>query len=395
LLHASHILEGSVRRAGCSLRIVAQLIDAATDGNLWAERYAGTVEDVFEMQEKVARSIATALQVKLSTGEQQRLATRPANQEAHEAYLKGLFHFYRITAGHFDRAQSYFEFALEKDPDYAPAHAGIASVWLLRADSGFVTSREAVPKATSAVVKALELDETLAEGHVTLANIMALHNWDWAAAEREFRRAIELNPNSADAHFMYADFLISMKRTPEWEVEIRRVLELDPVNPFFQCFYGWELVYVHRCDEAIGQLKKALASDSNFTSAHMGLWGAYYRKGTWGAALEEAAGFFASLGDAEVEDALRRVPVAGDYRGAMRGAAEVLAERSKQRHVPGVRVARLYAHAGEVDDAVGWLQRAYADRETPLMHLSVAWDWDVLRGDPRFQDLLRRLGLPQ
>ena len=284
---------------------------------------------------------------------------------------------------------------MEADPNCAPAHVGIANVWLVRADAGFMLPGEAIPKARAAVLKALEIDGALAEGHIALANVMALYDRDWPAGEREFRRAIELNPNSADGHFMYADFLISMKRSEHWAAEIQRVLELDPLNPFFQCFYGWHLVYLHQCDDAVSHLREALGADPSFSSAHMGLWGALYRRGMLEGALAEAREFFAVLGDHEVENALRLGYAEGGYSRAMHHGAEILAKRSMHCHVPGVRIARLYAHAGENDQAMVWLEIAFERRESPLMHLNVAWDWDALRDDPRFRALLRRVGLPE
>jgi tetratricopeptide (TPR) repeat protein len=239
----------------------------------------------------------------------------------------------------------------------------------------------------------LALDDTLSEAHVVLANIMFLYEHDWPAAEREFRRGIELNPNSADGHFMYADFLISMKRVDEWNVEIRKTLELDPFNPFFQCFYGWHLVYLGRYDEAIAQFRKVLATEPDFSSAHMGLWGAFYKKGMQEEALAEARKFFVVLNDSEVADALARGYAERGYARAMHLGAEVLAARSKRSHVPGIRIARLYAHAGENDQVMKWLQTACEQRETTLVHLGVGWDWDSLRADSRFEDLLHRVGL--
>jgi tetratricopeptide (TPR) repeat protein len=244
------------------------------------------------------------------------------------------------------------------------------------------------------VLKALDLDETLAEAHITLANIKAFYDHDWPAGEREFRRGVELNPNSADGHLMFADFLISTRRCEEWAAEMQRVLELDPANPFFQCFYGWHLVYLSRCDEAIAQLRKALRVAPNFPAAHMALWGAFYRKGMHEEAMAEAQEFFAVLGDHEVKAALARSYAGGSYSKAMRAGAETLVARSARSHVPSVRIARLYAHAGESDQVLQWLRKACEEREGPLGHLSVGWDWDVVRSDPRFQELLQRVGLP-
>ena len=395
-LRVDGVVEGTVQRSNEHVRITVQLIHAATDTHLWAGSYERDFRDVLSLQAEVARAVVREIQAALTPEEATRLVSaRPVSPKAYEAYLKGQFHWYKLSPGHLDRALSYFQFALEEDPSCALAQVGIANVWLLRADAGFMLPGEAFPKARAAVLKALELDEALAEGHIALANITALYDRDWPAAEREFRRAIELNANSADGHFMYADFLISMKRSEEWKAEIQRALRLDPLNPFFQCFYGWQLVYLHRCDEALSQLHKALEVEPDFSSAHLGLWGGFYRKGMPREALAEARKFFAALGDREVEDALIRGYAEGGYARAMYFAADVLAARSNRSHVPCVRIARLYAHARENDQAMEWLQKAFEQRETPLMHLSIAWDWDALRDDPRFQDLLRCVGLPK
>jgi tetratricopeptide (TPR) repeat protein len=187
-----------------------------------------------------------------------------------------------------------------------------------------------------------------------------------------------------------------MGRTEEWKAEIQRTLELDPLNFFFQCFYGWHLVYVHRYDEAIGLFRKVLAAQPDFSSAHMGLWGAFYKKRMYEEALAEAKKFFAVLGDREVVESLDRGGAEAGYRGAMRRAGDALAARSQRSHVPGIRIARVYAHAGENDRALDWLEKAYERQEkSTLVHIRVGWDWDGLRSDPRFQSLLRRMNLPQ
>jgi len=395
-LRVDGVIEGTVQHSNRQVRITVQLIQATTDTHLWAGSYKRDFRDVLTLQGEVARAVAREIKAALTPEEATRLVSaRPVSPGAYEAYLKGQFHWYKLSPGHLDRALSYFQLALEEDPNSALAHVGIANVWLVRADAGFMLPGEAFPKARAAVLKALELDGDLAEGHIALANVTALYDRDWPAGEREFRLAIEINPNSADGHFMYADFLISMKRSEEWAVEMQRVLDLDPLNPFFQCFYGWHLVYLRQCDDAILHFREALAADPGFSSAHMGLWGALYRKGMLEDALAEAGKFFAVLGDHEAEDALRRGYAEGGYSRAMHFGAEMLAKRSRRCHVPGVRIARLYAHAGENDQAMEWLQRAFEQRESPLMHLGVAWDWDALRDDPRFRDLLRRVGLPE
>lgn len=384
------ILEGSVQRAGGRVRITAQLIRADTDTHLWAESYERDTRDVLTLQAEVAQAVAREINVALTPEESNGLArARAVNPEAYEAYLKGQSHWYWLSREHLDTALEYFQRALQKDPNYALAYVGVANVWMVRGDSGWMAPSEAMPKAKAAIAKALALDDTLSEAHIVNANIVGPYDHDWPAAEREFRRGIELNPNSADGHFMYADYLIAMKRTDEWNREIHKTLELDPFNPFFQCFYGWHLVYLQRYDEAIAQFRKVLATEPDFSSAHMGLWGAVYKKGLNEEALAEARKFFSVLHDGEVEEALTRGYSDGGYVGAMRRGADVLAARSLQSHVPAVRIARLYAHAGDKDAALRWLQKACDERETPLLHLGVAWDWDFLRADTRFQDLLR------
>jgi TolB-like protein/DNA-binding winged helix-turn-helix (wHTH) protein/Tfp pilus assembly protein PilF len=389
------ILEGSVQRSGGRVRITTQLIRAATDTHLWAESYERDSRDVLTLQGEVARSVAREINVALTPEESSHLSrARPVDPEAYEAYLKGQSHWYWLSREHLDTALEYFQLALRKDPNYALAYVGVGNVWMMRGDAGWMAPRETFQKAKAAISRALELDDSLSEAHIANANVVGPYDHDWPAAEREFRRGIELNPNSADGHFMYADFLISMKRTDEWNGEIHKTLELDPFNPFFQCFYGWQLIYVQQYDEAIAQLSKVLATEPDFSSAHMGLWGAYYKKGMDNEALAEATKFFLALHDHEVADALTRGYAEGGYPRAMQGGAEVLAERSKRTHVPAVRIARLYAHAGDKDEALRWLKKAYDEKETPLTHLGVAWDWGLLRTDTRFQDLLRNMRFP-
>jgi serine/threonine protein kinase/TolB-like protein/tetratricopeptide (TPR) repeat protein len=394
-LNVEGVVEGSVLRVGQRVRITAQLIHAATDTHRWAESYERDMREVLLLQTEVAQAIAREIKVAVTPEETRRLArARPVNPEAYEAYLKGRFHWYKLSAEHFETALEYFQLALEKDPDCALAYAGVADVWSSRGDSGVLPPREAFPKAKAAVLKALELDDRLAEVHVNLANCRFIYEWYWSGAEAEFQRAIELNPNYADTHLFYSDFLISMRRSREAMAEIERALESDPFNFFFQCFFGWHLVYLHRYDEAIAQLRKTLRTEPDFPAAHLGLWGAFHRKRMDEEALAEAKKFFALLGDSEVAEALARGCAEAGYLGAMSLAAEKLAARSEQSHVPAIRVARLYAHAAETDRALEWLEKAYEQREPPLVHLNVGWDWDDLRSAPRFQDLLRRMNFP-
>ncbi len=394
-LNVDAVVEGSVLRVGQRVRITAQLIHATTDTHLWAERYERDLQDVLLLQSEVARAIAREIQLAVTPEETRRLASaRRVNPEAHEAYLRGRFHWYKLTRRDLDTAMGYFQLALEKDPKYALAYAGIAYVWLSRGETGVVAPHEAFPKAKVAALEAIELDDTLADVHEMLGNIRRAYEWNWGGAESELQRAIELNPNSAEARLFYADFLISVGRLEEWGAEIERALELDPLNFFIQCFYGWHLVYLRRYDEAILQLRKVLSREANFPAAHLGLWGAFWQKQMYAEALAEAQEFHALVGYTEVTEALARGYAEAGYPGAMRLAAEKLATRSNLTHIPAIRIARLYAHAGEKDRALEWLEKAYEEREGPLSRLSVVWDWDSLRDDPRFEGLLRRMNFP-
>jgi len=396
-LNVDAIVEGSVLRSGSRVRVTARLVDAAAEKPVWTDEYERDLRDVLSLQAEVTRAIANEIRMKLNPQEQARSTTpRAINPEAYEAYLKGRFEWYKISKQGLENAERYFHLALEKDPNYALAYSGLADVGLLRSDSGYAAPSETLPKAKAAALKAVQLDATLSQAYVSLANIEGPYERDWAAAERDFRHAIELNPSSADAHFFYADYLISLKRNREWESEVQQAMNLDPMNFFWRCFYGWHLTYLGRYDEAIDSLQKVVSTQPNFSSAHLGLWGAYFKKHMEKEAFEEAVKFYEALPDQEaIVAALKTGYQQAGYREAMKRAADALADRAQHSHVAGVRIARLYAHAGDTDRALFWLQKAYEARETPLTHLGVAWDWDQLRPDPRFQDLLRGMNLPQ
>lgn len=390
------VVEGSVLRAGQRVRITAQLIHAASDTHLWAENYERDLQDVLRLQSEVARAIAAEIRAVVTVDEASRLSRAPlVNPEAYEACLKGRFHYSKLSPEQLRMALNYFNQALEKDSNCAAAWAGIARTLMSLGDTGMVSMSETISQAKHAATRAIELDHGLADAHYMLGNIRFLHDWDWEGAEVEFRQALRCNPNDADAQFFYADFLISLKRREEGTRAQERALELDPLSFFFQCFRGWHLVYWRRADEAIEQLEKVLRSEPAFSSAHLGLWGAHFTKRAFGEALADARKFFGILRDDEVAAALGRGFEESGYSRAMSLAAETLAERSARAHVPSFRIARLYAHAGDGQQALRWLEQAYAQRESPMVHLSVGWDWDCVREEGEFKDLLRRMRLPE
>jgi eukaryotic-like serine/threonine-protein kinase len=395
-LKVDALVTGSVLRAGNRVSITAQLLDPATGTQLWTNRYERDLQDVLVLRNEIVSAIVREIKMQLSPIEAVRLASAGrVNTEAFEAYLKGRFHWLKQTREDFDLAERYFDQALEHDSAYALAYAGLGSVWMMRGDAGFQPPSETFPKANAFMARALALDDSLAEVHVALANNLAVTQWDWAGAEREYRRAIEINPNFADAHFFNADLMLVLRRPADWNREIQRALELDPLNEFNWCFYGWQLNYVGRYDEAIPIFRRLLLTGPNKSSNYLGLWGAYYRKGLYDQALAAARDFFSAAGDGEFVDALGTGGDRAAYQAGMKRAGEAMVVRSKERHVPAIRIARMFAHAGETNLALDWLERAYDNRESPMLRMGIFWDWQGLRSEPRFQDLLRRLNLPQ
>ena len=241
--------------------------------------------------------------------------------------------------------------------------------------------------------KVLELDSTSAEILVSIGSMKAGLEWDWSGAEEAYRGAIRINPNLADAHFFLGDLLLALGRTEEWEKEALRGLELDPLNDFTRSFYGWHLNYVGRYDEAIPIFLELRETGPNKASNHLGLWGAYFKQGKYAEAATSAKDYFLEIGDSEFAESLGSPASEAEYRAAMKRTGELMARRSKERHVPAIRIARMFAHAAQNDKAIQWVEKAVEARESPVMRLGVFWDWDGLRSDPRFQDILRRLKL--
>jgi TolB-like protein/Tfp pilus assembly protein PilF len=393
-LGVDYVVEGSVRCDSGRVRITAQLIQVSDESHVWAECYERDLSDILLLQNEIARAIAGEIHVTVTPEGRSLARARRVNSDAYAAYLRGRFHWYKLSREHLDIAFDYFQLALKKDPDYALAHAGVAYVWLSRGDCGMVPSPEAMARARISAMKALELDDSLAEVHELLAGVKLHSEWDWQGAEQSYRRAIQLDPNHADAHFFYADLLFSMRRPLEAEAEAMCARQLDPLNFLFRCFHGWHLVYLGRYDEAIAQLTQTLETEPNYPAAHLGLWGAFSKKAEHADALRAARTFFRVLGDDPLSNILTPDGDGAEYATAMERAAATLAERAGHQHVPALRIARLYAHAGAKDRALDWLERACEQHEAPLVHLQVAWDWDSLREQPRFQALLRQVNFP-
>ncbi|HVP42893.1 MAG TPA: protein kinase [Terriglobales bacterium] len=392
-LGVDYILEGSARREASRVRITAELIQVRDQTQLWAETYERELAGIMALQNEVARKVAGSLTITLLPGERARLANvRVVNPEAYEAYLQGLHHFYKLTPGDLDSAQQYYELALQKDPNFALAYTGLALVWAGRNQMGIMSPTEAAPKANAAALKAVALDDTLAEAHYALAAVKTWQVWDLPGAQPEWKRAIELNPNFPDARAFYSHYLSIMGRPQEAEPQILRALELDPFNAFFQSLYAMDLLYLRRYDDAIAQARKALRTAPDAPVAHNALWIGLFLKGMYKEAFLEAKANFP--GDRELEEAFDRGYAEGGYPLAMRRGADLLAARSRKAYVSPTFVAGLYLAAGDKDLTLQWLEKAFEVREPNLPYIGTP-DYDSVRSDPRFQDLLRRMKLPR
>jgi TolB-like protein/tetratricopeptide (TPR) repeat protein/predicted Ser/Thr protein kinase len=394
-LNVDALVEGTVSRVSDSVRIRVQLIEALPEErNLWAQTYERDMTEILVMYKEMARTIVDKTRVKLTGDEEAKLAsTRQVNPEAYEAYIKGRSYWYKLTSQDLELALQYFELALEKDPDYALAYAGIAEVWIGFRIQGLAPSSEAWPKVKEAALKALELDDTLAEVQFMLA-LVDLGEWDWRDSEKAFQRALELNPNYPDARAYYSQLLFMMRRPEEAMVQIEQAMELDPFNSLLRSIYAWDLIYAHRYDDAIDHLRETLRTAPDDWTALSTLRSACHQKGMYEEALEIWKRSYEARDDQEAEDALVRGYEEGGYSGALSSVAELLIERSRTTFVTPWQIGTLYTRAGKKDKALEWLEKAFKARDGNLIYLSVDPIFDYLRDEPRFQDLLRKMNLP-
>jgi serine/threonine protein kinase/Tfp pilus assembly protein PilF len=392
------LVEGSVLRAGGRVRITTQLIQAATDRHLWSESYERDLKDVLTLQSEVARSIAREIKIALTPQEQARFAeARPVDPEAHELYLKGRYYLVKNTPEAAQRALEYMKQSIDKDPAYAVAYAGLANTYAGLGYTGMdvLPPREAMPRAKAAALKALELDDTLAEAHTNLGLVRWAYDWDWPAAGKDLRRAIDLNPSFATAHFRYANYLCSLGRFDEAVAEHKRALELDPLSLIINHAQAWPYHLSRRFDQAIEKYQRTLEMEPNFARTHLRLGEAYTAKGMYREAIAEYEKFSALGGGSTMAMALigNAHAQAGGRHEALRALEELTAE-SKRRYVPAFHFAIVHAGLGDKDQAFASLDRAYEERSQFLVDLKFEPILDPLRSDPRFAELVRRVGLP-
>jgi TolB-like protein/Tfp pilus assembly protein PilF len=392
-LGVDYILEGSTRREKNRVRITAELIQVRDQTQLWADGYERELSGILTVQSEVAQNVAKALALKLLPAEQARLAsTRTVNPEAYDAYLRAFHHWTQLTPREIDIAEKYVDLALEKDPSYAPAYVGRAWVWVARNQMGLASPEEAGPKAIAAALRAVELDGNSAVAHEVLASIRTWIDWDWAGAEPEWRRALELNPNAAQTHAIYSHFLANVGRLDEAVPHIELALELDPFNVLFHSFYASVLMYGRRYDEALAAARKALAMQPDAPVALTNLEEALFALGKRDDLL--AVEKERTAGDPEHIAAYVQGLAEAGYEGVQRSLADFMAARYKQSgRVMAVNIAIKYIFAGDKVRAIDWLEKAHEDHDPNLPYLGKPI-WDSVRDDPRFQGLVRRMNLP-
>ncbi len=393
-LDVAAVVEGSVLRAGDRVRVTATLINAATDRHLWVKSYERNIQDILTLQAELAQAIANEIQVELTPQERASVvAANPVNPKAYNAYLKGRYFWNKRTSEGFEKAKQQFLTAIEHDSTCAQAYAGLADTYNLLANYGILPAGEARAKAKKYVNRALELDETLAEAHVSLA-VNYAQEWDWSSAGKEFERAIKLNPNYETAHHWYAVHLISTGWPERGIAEMKKARELAPLSLRIQVDLGRQFYFARQYDQAIEQYRETLALEPNFASAHSLLGLVYLQNGlNKQALLELKKGMSLRKGDLSVWLGYAYA-VAGDTDEALK-MRNKWQERWDERHDGAANIALIYAGLGDNDAAFEWLEKAYDQRDSMLTLLRVYPYWDTLRADPRFNNLLHRLGLPE
>ncbi len=395
-LGVSYLIEGSVRRAGGQVRITAQLIQVSDQTHLWAENYERPVSDVFAVQTEVADKVAASLAVKLLAGRQRALA-RPAttDPEAHEAYLRGRFHWEKRTKEGLEKAVEYFKQAIALDPGYALAHAGLADSYAVMPWFAYVQPREAYPLARAAALKALELDDTLAEAHASLGYIQH-QDWNWAEAAREYQRALDLKPGYAVAHYWYGGYLMDIGRFDEAIAECLRAQELDPFSLIINRGLGSAFYFARKYEEAVKQLQKGLDLDPGFAPARAQLGLTYTLLGDHQRAIAEGlAAARLSGNDPGRLAALGRIYAAAGRRKEAESVLDELDRLSKTAYVSDFNVAIVYVVLGNKERALGLLETAFEARDPEMVRLRRDPFLDTLREERRFQDLMRRMNFPQ
>ena len=391
------IVEGSIVREGRQVRVHAQLIRSATDEHIWAEEYQREYRSLLEVQEEIARSIAEQIEVSLTPEDRARLvSTHPVDPEAHENYLKGRYYFNQRTGDALNKSIASFQQAIARDSRYALAYSGLADAYAMLGFRGAFPSKDALSRAKTAALKAIELDETLTEPHASLAFIAETHEWDWATAEREYKRALELSPSDARTHNWYAGYLMYVGRFDDGISEAKCARDLDPLSLPINNALAGRLLAGSRYDEALKQVQKTLELDAHFAPAHQTLGWVYLHSGKQEEAIREFQNALQLSGTADADLQLD-LGIAYAVTGKRDEARRILAKLEnlhEQGGVPSGSVGILHGALGESNEAFAWLEKAYEERDPQLTYIKAGRRFEPLRKDPRFKELVHRVGLP-
>jgi TolB-like protein/DNA-binding winged helix-turn-helix (wHTH) protein/Tfp pilus assembly protein PilF len=396
-LRVRAVLSGRLLQRGDTLIVQAELMDVAKGSQLWGGRYNRKATDVFALQEDLSKEISEKLRLRLTGEEKQRLTKRyTENAEAYQLCLKGRYYFYKLTPAGLQKAIEYFQQAIDRDPGYALAYAGLADTYNSLAFFTVLPPRELMPKAKAAAAKALEIDDRLAEAHVSLGWAGFTYDRDWSVAGKHLERAVALNPAYPLAHAYYSLYLSALGRSEEALAEAKRARDLDPVSPAIVHYVAVQSYLARQFDQSIEQCQETQAMDPSFTPAYGTMGHAYAAKGMYSEALAAYEKYSALSGGSPGSAAFLGYAHArlGQRQEALR-VLDQLKAASKQRYVPAFSFVIVYVGLGEKEQAFTWLEKAYEEHTNSLAYLRVAAIWDPLRSDPRFTDLLHRIGLSQ
>jgi DNA-binding winged helix-turn-helix (wHTH) protein/tetratricopeptide (TPR) repeat protein len=380
------VLEGSIQKRDKSIRVTARLVKTADGTSLWAGTFEEQFTDIFVVQDAIANKVVAALALKLG-GEGRKLLTKryTENVEAYQAYLEGRFHWNKRAPRDLLKSIERYHQAIALDPSYALAYAGLADAYTLLANAGS-PAHDIMPKAREAAQKAVSLDDKLAEAHAALGNIIIYYDYDFAGAEREHKRAIELNPHYATAHHWYSELLMGLGRHEEAIAEIRRALEIDPLSLILNRQYGASLLFARQYDAAIAQMKKTVDLDANFAVGHSTLSVSYRMTGNYAESVEELARFQDLIGGEQTAAIMRESFATGGWQGFLRA----MTAEPRPANLTPYNVATFHAALGQKDQAFAELNKAYQNREAILGLLKVDPRFDSLHDDPRFEELTSR-----
>ena len=393
-LGVRNVLEGSVRKADNRLRITAQLINVADGYHLWSEKYDRELEDVFAIQDDIARMVVNALEVRLVGDQRERLVGQPTeNMEAHNLVLKGSYHWNKQTPEGFQAAIAHFEQATELDPHYAQAYARLADAHLIISLFGGVPPKEAIPRGKDAAYRALEIDDSLPDAHASLAFISALYDWDWERARGEFKKAMGLKPKNSAAHLYHALFLLGMAEFEPALAALKRAVDLDPLSLPSHTYLGWGYYFSGQVDQAIAQLEATLDMEPNYFEAHHFLGIAYERQGRRQEALAAELRAVELVDNPQTQMGLGFMYGKTGQRDEARHIIEELEQTARQSYVPAYYIAIAYLGLDELDRALHWLERGCEERGPQMPFIAAEPVFDPLREEPRFQALLKKMNL--